>query len=226
VRKTKRFVREGTSTGEREKTMTKRFMWRHRIGFGVAASALAVALIGVPGRADIAAAATHSAPVAAHTITPLPNCAVTFVPKVNTGSGRVCLQTTTALARTARAKGLSVVTDSVVRPAHSEMARPNSAIPGCFFDFYQNGPYAARGTGWGYCVSEVQSNGDFYVPKAYNDQASSWNSCTDGVFYANQPGTLPSQYFPIALNGANFPWGSVQNDSLSSAVVYYGDTVC
>lgn len=135
-----------------------------------------------------------------HSIKPLPGCADTFVPRASSTRGLICL-----------------------RPlAPSSRAAANASPAGCDFDYYQNGPYgsSAWANGWRDCVGG--GPGNYSVPRSLNDQASAWDSCSDGIFYANQPGTSPSAAFP-SFSAGNFPWGSVRNDSLSSAWV---DFVC
>jgi hypothetical protein len=130
---------------------------------------------------------------AASEITPLANCGATFVPHAGSDAGRVCIQPSTEK-------------DSVTPLA-------------CNVKYYQNGPYGSQAwkDGWGICVSV--HNDYYYVPSEYNDQASAWDSCSTGAFYANQPATTPAASYPE--NGAgDFPRGAVPNDSLSSLYVY------
>ena len=131
-----------------------------------------------------------------HAVRPLPNCADTFVPKAGSNRGRICLATLPASA------------------GGIKRASPQ----GCDFDYYQNGPYGSQAwaNGWRLCVGG--GPGNYFVPRSLNDQASSWDSCSNGIFYANQPGTSPSARFPGVAAG-DFPWGGVPNDSLSSAWV-------
>lgn len=163
---------------------------------GATIAAVGLASLTVP--AGYAASAAQSGARVAGAVTPLAGCAVTFAPKVGSTAGRVCLVQETAAMRSAA-------------------VTPDSAVPGCAFDYYQNGPYGstAWGNGWGLCVVGA---GNYYVPIQYNDQASSWDSCASGIFYGNQPGTSPSASFPANSSG-NFPLGSVANDSLSSAFI-------
>lgn len=149
-------------------------------------------------------------------IRPLPGCAVTFTPKVGSTAGRTCAVPLPASAAARRA---------AMNPDESA----------CNFDYYQNGPYgsAAWRSGWGECVWGYDLGGTYYVPLTatfqglgtvpVNDQASSWDSCAGGEFYANQPFTDPAATFPTGSAG-NFPWGvppnQVPNDSLSSAFIF------
>lgn len=96
--------------------------------------------------------------------------------------------------------------------------RPNTIY--CSVIYYQNGPIgsAAWARGWGDCVNETNSH-TYLVPRFLNDQASSWASCLgSGTFFVNQPYTNPQANYP-GLTGANFPWGAVPNDSLSSILI-------
>lgn len=128
---------------------------------------------------------------------PLPGCALTLIPKVSQASaGRTCLE---------RARGIST--------ASAELGAPS-----CAFDYYQNGPYGSAAWDEGWAVCSGNAGGNYFVPKQFNDQASSWDSCGTGIFYANQPGTSPSVAFPNASFG-NFPDKTVPNDSLSSATI-------
>lgn len=83
--------------------------------------------------------------------------------------------------------------------------------------YFENGPFgkSSWSNGWGDCVDQYGGN-PYYVPRVYNDKASSWDSCVSGTFYVNQPYTTPSANYPADYNGQNFPWGAVPNDSLSS----------
>jgi len=87
--------------------------------------------------------------------------------------------------------------------------------------YFQNGPFG-RGNwfnGWGDCVDQYGGN-TYYVPRKFNDQASSWISCgSGGTFYVNQPFTTPYATYPAYSGGQNFPWGAVPNDSLSSLYI-------
>ncbi len=123
---------------------------------------------------------------------PLPGCAVTFAPDVGSDEGRSCLTP---------ASGTGVQAQS------------------CAFTYYENGPYGSPDwrNGWSVCVAGW---GNYYVPLALNDKASSWDSCATGTFYANQPNTDPRAGFPPDSAG-NFPRGGVANDALSSAYVNY-----
>jgi hypothetical protein len=131
-------------------------------------------------------------------ITPLPNCSVILVRHFTKSASKQ--QKRCLVHRTG-------------------MASPNTtSASSCSVDYYQNGPYgsSAWANGWGICVV---GSGSFLVPSAYNDQASSWDSCSGGTFFVNQPFTTPYANFPSNSYG-NFPWGSgslvVPNDSLSS----------
>lgn len=190
--------------------MSFRLARRQRLVLAVMVMAVLAALLSGSSQAGTASAATIPSAKAGHVMTSLPGCAVTSGPKVGSNSGRVCLMTIAQLEK---------ATGSVVKPA-------SVITDGCFFRFYQNGPYgsAAWANGWWHCVNAVAENGDYYVPSWLNDQASAWDSCTDGYFYANQPGTSPGYPFPAGTHG-NFPLGPVPNDSLSSAIVYYRDFI-
>jgi hypothetical protein len=133
-------------------------------------------------------------PAPGHAIKPLSGCAVTLAPAVGSDRGRVCLR-------------------------KQEATNVTASPQACSFDYYENGPWGSPdwGKGWGICVS---GQGYGYVPLELNDQASSWDSCSDGFFYTNQPGTEPSAYFPAGSIG-NFPIGGVANDALSSFWVDY-----
>jgi hypothetical protein len=102
-------------------------------------------------------------------------------------------------------------------PAAGALALPSATSAVCLVDYYQNGPYgsAAWKAGWGVCVTV---RGTYDVPTARNDQASAWDSCASGAFWANQPHNPPAADFP-ANSAGNFPWrasnGTVPNDSLS-----------
>ncbi|HEX6344405.1 hypothetical protein [Umezawaea sp.] len=124
---------------------------------------------------------------------PLAGCEVTFVPDVGSEVGRTCL---TPATRTG----------------------PAVAAEACSFAYYENGPYGSPewDAGWSVCVTG--GPGTHYVPLDLNDQASSWDSCASGTFFAGQPDTDPRQGMPGFSRG-NFPWGAVPNDSLSSAYV-------
>lgn len=163
---------------------------------GVAIATASLVSLAVP--AGYAASTPQSAARIAHALTPLPGCAVTLTPKVGETAGRVCLVPETAAMRAAVA--------------------PDASVAGCQADVYGNGPYGSTAwqNGWGLCLAG--GTGNYYIPTAYNDQASSWDSCAGGIFYANQPGTSPSAAFP-ANSAGNFPLGSVANDSLSSAYI-------
>ena len=135
--------------------------------------------------------AAGARPAPGHAIKPLGGCAVTLAPAVGRDEGRVCLQQAAATA----------------------------SAEACSFAYYENGPWGSQDwhDGWGICVS---GQGYGYVPLELNDQASSWDSCSDGFFYANQPNTDPLAYFPAGSIG-NFPIGGVPNDALSSFWVNY-----
>lgn len=90
--------------------------------------------------------------------------------------------------------------------------------------YFQNGPFGSNAwaNGWGDCVDQYGGN-PYYVPRKFNDQASSWDSYGSGTFYANQPYTNPYATYPANGQG-NFPLANpprlpVPNDSLSSIVI-------
>lgn len=167
---------------------------------GAAIATVGLVALAVPS--GYAASAPLSTAHVGGAVTPLAGCAVTFAPKVGSTAGRICLVPENAAMRAAAVK-------------------PDAG--GCAFDYYQNGPYGstAWADGWAACVVD-NSGGDYYVPTSLNDQASSWDSCSAGIFYGNQPGTSPSASFPANSSG-NFPRGAVGNDSLSSAYVDAND---
>lgn len=186
---------------------------RHRLRLAATAVAVLAPLIGVWSQPTAASAVTTPSSGIAHLITALPGCAVTYAPKARDNKRRVCLTTIAQLENMARKAGLS---------SGRAPVKPADAITnGCFFRYYQNGPYgsAAWANGWVACVNDVADNGYYWVPAWLNDQASAFDTCADVYFSVNQPGTAPAS-FAYADTTGNFPWGSVPNDSLSGALVY------
>lgn len=102
----------------------------------------------------------------------------------------------------------------LVQETTNKALSTQNSDPGCALMYYQNGPYgsSAMRNGWAICVAGTP--GYVPVPKQYNDQASAWDSCSDGYFYKDGANTYPDAYFPAHSSG-NFPWGAVPNDSLS-----------
>jgi hypothetical protein len=121
---------------------------------------------------------------------PLSNCAVTFAPHATSNTGRTCLRQGVVAGRA-------------------------FADHPCAVDVYGGGPYGSDDwkNDWKICF--IGSATQFLVPWDFNDQASSWDSCADGVFFDNQPFTVPNATFPQNSSG-NFPRGGVANDALSS----------
>lgn len=82
----------------------------------------------------------------------------------------------------------------------------------CNVIIYQNGPYLPS-NGWALCYDN--GPGLWTVPLQFNDQVSSWWSCSSGTFYMDANGQGGSASYPAHSNGT-FPIGNVPNDQLSS----------
>lgn len=87
----------------------------------------------------------------------------------------------------------------------------------CLVVVYTDGPFYPN-TGGVLCVLQ---SGNFNIPSQFNDQASSWLSCTGGVFFVNSnEGGGSGSY--SAMQWGNFPYKGVPNDSLSSISINPG----
>jgi hypothetical protein len=76
---------------------------------------------------------------------------------------------------------------------------------GCSYAYYRNEPYGSQAWYRGWSV-RVRGDPSHWVLHRYNDQASSWDSCSSGQFFVNEPHTDPYPEFP-ANRADDFPWG-------------------